>query len=80
MIQKSNGAFDIILWNETPIWDITTATQVQIPTSTVTLTLPFAASGEVYDPIEGSAPITTFSNTSQLQLQLNDSALIVYVQ
>ncbi len=78
-IAKSNGAFDILLWNETQIWDTSTATRISIPTSTVTVSLPPGSSGSVYDPLQGTAPIATFSNTGQVQVSLNNSPLIIEV-
>jgi hypothetical protein len=80
LIQKSNDAFQLILWNETPIWNISTGAQLSIPTSTVTVSLPSGSSGSVYDPTKGATPISTFSNVSRLQLGLNDSPLIIEVQ
>ena len=80
VIAKSNGAFDILLWNETPIWDNSTATQISIPTSTVTVSLPPGSSGSVYNPLQGTAPIATFSTVNQLQVHLNDAPLIIEVK
>jgi hypothetical protein len=77
--QKSNGSYDILLWNETPIWNNATATQLAIPTSTVTVSLPPGSSGSVYNPLQGTAPITTFHNVTQLQVYLNDAPLIITV-
>lgn len=79
MVEKSSGVFDIILWNETPIWNGTTGTQLSIPTNAVTVALPPGSSGSVYDPLQGSAPIATFSNVSSLQVDLNDDPVIVQV-
>jgi trimeric autotransporter adhesin len=80
LIQKSTRAFLLILWNETPIWNNLTATQLTIPTSTVTILLPFGSSGSVYNPLVGTAPIATFTSVNRLQVQLNDSPLIISVQ
>ncbi len=80
LLQKSNGAHYILLWNETPIWNNATATQLTIPTSTVTVSLPPGSSGSVYDPLQGTAPITTFGNVNELQVHLNDSPLIIELQ
>jgi hypothetical protein len=79
-VAKSDGLFDIILWNETPIWSLSTQTQLSIPTSLVTLTLPAGSSGYVYSPIQGAAPIAEFNDVSQLTVQLTDSPLIIEVQ
>jgi hypothetical protein len=80
VIQKSNGAFDIILWNETPIWDNSTATQLSIPTSTVTITLPRMMSGNVYDPLQGTGSIMALNDVSTVQVSLNDGPLIIEVK
>ena len=80
LIQKSNGAFQLILWNETPIWDMPTGSQIVIPRSAVVVSLPPGSSGSVYDPIKGSAPVSNFSNASQLEVSLGDSPLIIEVR
>ena len=77
VIQNSAGAFDIIVWNETPIWNIPTATQVSTPTSTVTVSLPRAFSGKIYNPLIGTSPIATFDYLSQVRVNLNDAPLII---
>jgi hypothetical protein len=78
--QKSNGAFQLILWNETPICDMPTGSQIVIPHSTVLVSLPPGSSGSIYDPIKGSAPVSNFSNASQLEVSLDDSPLIIEVR
>ena len=80
LIQKSNGAFQLILGNETPIWDMVKGSQIVIPRSTVMVSLPPGSSGSVYDPIKGSAPVSNFSNASQLEVSLGDSPLIIEVR
>jgi hypothetical protein len=80
LLQKSTGSFLILLWNETPIWNASTGARISIPSSTVTVSLPFGSSGSVYDPTKGATPISTFSNVSQLEVMLNDSPLIIQVQ
>jgi hypothetical protein len=78
-IQKSSGAFDIILWNETPIWANSTATQISIPTNLVTVSLPSRSSVAVYDPVHGAAPIKIGRGVDKLQVSLNDAPLIIEV-
>jgi hypothetical protein len=77
-LRLASGAFDIALWNEQPIWNSTTQTEITIPTSTVTVNLGQTFSTvAVYDPITGSTPIGTYSNVSQIQVGPNADALIV---
>lgn len=79
-LAKSDGSFLILLWNETPIWDIAGGAPVTIPTSTVTAALPAGSSGSVFDPInQGTTAISTFANAAQVQVGLNDAPLIIKV-
>lgn len=80
VVQKSNGSFDVLLWNETPFFNAATGADVMIASSTVTITLPVGSSGSVYDPVNGASPISTFSNVNQVIVSLNDSPLIVEVR
>jgi hypothetical protein len=80
LIEKSNGAFQLILWNETPIWDMPTGAQINFPSNKVTISLPSGSSGSVYDPTKGPTSVSGFSNVSQLDVSLNDSPLIIEVQ
>jgi trimeric autotransporter adhesin len=80
VVAKSNGSFDILLWNETPIWSLSTESELSIPTSTVTVFLPPGSSGNIYQPIQGAAPIATFTHVTELQVGLNDSPLIIEIQ
>jgi hypothetical protein len=80
VVQKSTGAFDIIIWNETPIWSLSSETQLSIPTSTINVTLPGGSSGYVYNPVQSATPIAEFNNVSRLSLHINDSPLIVEIQ
>lgn len=80
IVAKSSGAFDIILWNETSIWNMSTGAQLAIPTSTVTVALPAGSSGGIYSPVQGTAPTASFSGVSQVKVNLNDAPLIIEVQ
>ena len=81
LMEKSDGAFDIVVWNEPQIWDQNNATEVIAPTSSVTVKLGATYSSvEVFDPLQGTAPIETLSNTGQVQIALTDHPLIVEVE
>jgi hypothetical protein len=80
IIQKSSGAYQILLWNETPFWSNSTGLDVSVTPSTVTVTLPANGNGKVYDPINsGTTPIATFSKTSSVVVSLGASPLIVEI-
>jgi hypothetical protein len=80
-IQKSGGASDIILWNETPIWVISSATPVSITPSSVTVSLVATPSAiRVYDPINGgTTPIATYGAVNSIMVSLNDAPLVIEV-
>jgi len=80
LLEKSDGTFDIVVWNEASDWnDQTKSAIIATPTSvTVSLGASFQ-SVQVYDPLSGSTPITTLSNVSSVQLSLGDDPLIIQV-
>jgi len=74
LLEKTNGAFDLIIWNE-PATTTTTAT------TSVTVALGARYSGvEVYDPITSSNPIAIMDNVSQVTLNLGEDPLIIEVE
>jgi hypothetical protein len=77
IIAKSSGAFDIMLWREDQIWNVANATPISLTPAAVTVTFPSSASGSVYDPTVGTSPISTFSNTSTVNVSLGDTPLII---
>jgi hypothetical protein len=77
VVAFSNGQFGIILWNETPMWNQSTQTQIPVTPSAVTLKLPAGSTGNVYQPISGLTPISSFMSVSSVSLSLGDSPLIV---
>jgi hypothetical protein len=80
IIQKSSGSHDILLWNETTIWDMSTGQQIAIPDSMVTVDLPSGSSGSIYNPLTGTDPVSTFSDVNRVVITLNDTPLIIEVQ
>jgi len=82
LLEKSNGAYDIVLWNEPTVWNATTNTEVAAANVSVTVNLGSAfAPAQVFDPLSASgvAPISTSQNVSQLQVQLSDHPIVIEV-
>ena len=78
LFEKSNGTFDLALWNEPDIWNPSTHQQIATPTNPITVNLGQTfGTVAVYDPITGSTPIATYNNVSQIQVGLSADALIV---
>jgi hypothetical protein len=81
LLQKSSGAYDIVLWNEPDIWNENTDTPITAPTSNVTVNLGATyASVKIYDPLVGTAPIKTLSNVSSVSVGVTDHPVIVEVR
>jgi hypothetical protein len=79
LLEKSSGAFDIVLWNgDATLYNGTSV--VTPPTSEVTITLPSAASSiEIFDPIQGTTAIETVSNASSVTVGLSADPIIIQV-
>jgi hypothetical protein len=80
-IQKSNGASDIVVWNEPEIWNESTGTEITAATKDVAVQLGATYQKvEVFDPLSSAAPIETLTNVSSVALGLTDHPLIVEVE
>ena len=81
LMEKSNGAYDVVVWNEPQIWNESTGTEITAPTVNVTVQLGNTYSDvQVFDPLVGSTPIETLSNVSSVQLGITDHPLIVEIE
>jgi hypothetical protein len=79
LLQKSDGSFFVILENDSSIYDEPSNTRIRITSSQVTVTLPSAHSGKVWDPVNSASPISTFANKSSVTVKLNDTPLIIEI-
>jgi hypothetical protein len=80
LLEKSDGRFDIQLWQEPMLWNVAARTEYAIPPSSVTLT--FAGTMyqvQVFDPLLGAAAVATYSDVDSITLSLGADALIVEV-
>jgi hypothetical protein len=77
-MQKSSGAFEIVVWNDATDWD--PAAQAEVVASAVSVTVSLAAAYSavnVYDTMSGTTPIATNANASGVQIELTDHPLII---
>ena len=80
LLEKHNGTFDLVLWDEHVIWDPTQQKEIASPTSNVTVNLGQSyAVVYVFDPLVGTSPIATYTNVSQIQVSLTDHPLVVQI-
>jgi len=73
LLEKTNGAFDLAVWNE-PATATTGAAAVTVSLGATYGTV------EVFDPVTGSAPIQTLTNVSQVNLSLGLDPLVIEVE
>ena len=80
LLEKSNGNFDLAVWQEPEIWDPATNSEVVAPNTPVTITLAqAAASVEVFDPLNGSTPIQTLTDVTTITVGVTDHPLILEI-
>ena len=80
LFQKSSGAYDIVVWNDAAVWSPSSKSDITVPATTVTVTLPQSyANVSVFDPMVGSTAINTYSNVSQVPISVSDHPVIVEV-
>jgi hypothetical protein len=80
LLEQGNGAYDLALWNEAPIWNPSTETEIAVGAVPVTVALGGTyAAVALYDPLQGTAAIQTWSNVSTIQVAVQDHPVIIVV-
>ncbi len=80
-MEKSTGAYDIAVWNEQPIWNEQTGTEIAATSTPITVQLgTVAGTVKIFDPLVSTTAIQTLTNVSSVQLGLSDHPLIVEVE
>ncbi len=78
LTEKSDGSYQIIIWNEPDIWNQSTDTAIQAATTGVKVNLGASfGSVKVFDPLTGTTAIKSLSNVSSLTLDVVDHPLII---
>ena len=81
LMEKSNGAFDIVVWNEAQLWNQTNNSEYSVAPTTVTVSLGNVyQTVEVFDPLIGSTPVETLQDVNSVSIGLTDHPLIVEVE
>ncbi|MGO7036933.1 calcium-binding protein [Rhizobium acaciae] len=80
LTEKSDGSYQIILWNEPDIWNQSSDTAIQAAATPVKVNLGASfGSVKVFDPVTGTTAIKSLSNVSSLTLDVVDHPLIIEV-
>ena len=70
ILQKSNGAYDIVVWAEPQIWNAAKGVEVGAPTETVTVNLGHLFQNvSIFDPMVSASPTTTLHNAQIVQIK-----------
>ncbi len=79
-MQKSDGSFDIVVWDEPDVWNQPTKSAINPAGQPVTVT--FGATYgtvKVYDPLVGTAATRTLTNVDRVELSLGSHPYIIEV-
>jgi hypothetical protein len=80
LLQKSNGTFELVVWNNINNWDWNTNTPITISPTNVTINFTNTASSiNVYDITLGSAPIQSLTNANAVTFALRDYPMVVEI-
>lgn len=77
LFEKSDGSYDIALWNEVTIWDNSTHSRIQASASTITLNFDGYYDVSYYNVITSSNAVSTFDHVDHLTIDVGDCALIL---
>lgn len=81
LMEKSNGAFDLVVWEEPKIWNSATSTDVTATANKVTVALGAKyADVKVFDPLTGTTATQEFKNVSSISVNVTDHPLIIEVE
>lgn len=80
LLQKSDGTYDLVLWQEVSSYDIRHQTDIANPDVTSTLTLDRAAhSIKLYEPVREEDPVSSWSDVKSVSLPIPDHPLVVEI-
>ncbi|MFD1559267.1 calcium-binding protein [Paraburkholderia silviterrae] len=80
LLQKKDGRFVLVLWNETRIWDHATGTPLSSPPANVEVDFGTMASRvDIYDPSVSAAPLANHRDVRKLGVAVPDHPLLLEV-
>nr|WP_240161031.1 calcium-binding protein [Burkholderia sp. Ax-1719] len=78
LLQKEDGRFVLVLWDETQIWNRATGTPITNPAADVELDIGANASSVViYDPLVSATPLASHRNVRRLKVAVPDHPLML---
>lgn len=81
LLEKSDGAFDLMVWAEPDIWDGKTSTEIQAATHPTLLDMGGRhADVLLFDPLVSSAPVASYHDVTSVTLPVSDHTLVAEVR
>jgi hypothetical protein len=81
LLEKSNGEFDLVLWQEVSSYDVKRQQDIVNPQDSATLTLDRNAKSIVlFDPVKQAAPLRTLSNVRSAAISIPDEPVVVQIR
>jgi hypothetical protein len=81
LMEKSNGAFDLVVWEEPKIWNAKKSTDITAKDDKITIDLGAKYSDvKIFDPLTGTGVTQEFQNVSKITLNATDHPLIIEVE
>lgn len=78
LLQKRDGSFYLVLWNQVSVWDTAARTDLNPNDSQVTLRLDQRIErAEVYRPSQSSSPTATVANPASLPVSLSEEVTVI---
>lgn len=78
LLQKTDGRFYLILWQEVPSFDLSEQQDISVPSQTVTLSLNTAISAaQVYQPLQSVEATLRYNNPQSMVLNVSDEPLVI---
>lgn len=80
LLQKSDGTYDLVLWQEISSYDVSRRAEIRNPSVAATLKLGQPASSiAIYDPVMHDGPVKSFTHTAGVLLEISDHPLVLAI-
>jgi hypothetical protein len=78
LFEKSNGTFELVIWNNVTNWNKASGTPIAVNPTTVAVNFGGPhGTVNVYDPTSGTAAVATASNANAMNISLADYPIVV---
>ncbi|MEU7004975.1 CARDB domain-containing protein [Nonomuraea sp. NPDC046570] len=78
LLQRRDGSFQLVLWLNTPSFDLSSKTDTTAPPQTVKVDLPSTfAKAQTFLPVTSTSSTATYNNPTSLTLSVPDQPLVV---